>query len=247
MDQRLLSPLTVSRPMPTSHLLAAVREFTTTIVNPYDLQDLLHRLTDHASLVTSSHGAGIMLAGHDGLGFAAASDDDVITAEIAQDRIDDGPCHAAFEDDQLTVVDDLQGEHRWPEYRERALDVGLRSVIGVPMRAWGQTIGVLDIYRRTPDSWSQADIDAAEIMTSMGAGYILHSNQARAQHDLSDQLQTALASRDLIGQAKGLLMAQHRVDAEEAFGMLRSLSQQTNIKLRDVAAKLIETESAQAS
>lgn len=230
--------------MPSPHLLAAIREFTTTIVNPYDLQDLLHRLTDHATAITSAHGAGIMLAGNDGLGFAAASNDAVIGVEVTQDRIDDGPCHAAYETDQLSVVDDLQDEHRWPEYRRRARELGFRSVVGVPMRAWGQTIGVLDIYRRTAGPWSQDDIDAAEIMTAMGAGYVLHANQTRAQHDLADQLQTALESRDVIGQAKGLLMARHGVDAEEAFGMLRSLSQQANIKLRDVARKVVETESA---
>lgn len=230
--------------MSSPRLLGAVREFTTTIVNPYDLQDLLHRLTDHATAITSAHGAGIMLAGNDGLGFAAASNDAVIDVEVTQDRIDDGPCHAAYATDQLTVVDDLEAEDRWPEYRRRALELGFRSIAGVPMRAWGQTIGVLDIYRRPAGPWSQADIEAAEIMTAMGAGYVLHANQTRAQHDLADQLQTALESRDLIGQAKGLLMAQHRVDAEEAFGMLRSLSQQTNTKLRDVAGKLVVTEGA---
>lgn len=230
--------------MPSPHLLAAIREFTTTIVNPYDLQDLLHRLTDHATAITSAHGAGIMLAGNDGLGFAAASDDAVIDVEVTQDRIDGGPCHEAYETDQLTVVDDLEAADRWPEYRRRALELGFRSILGVPMRAWGQTIGVLDIYRRTAGPWSQSDLDAAEIMTAMGAGYILHANQTRAQHDLADQLQTALESRDVIGQAKGLLMARHGVDAEEAFGMLRSLSQQANTKLRDVARTLIEAESA---
>ncbi|MFA9445555.1 ANTAR domain-containing protein [Egicoccus sp. AB-alg6-2] len=232
--------------MTSSHLLAAVREFTTTILNPYDLPDLLHRLTDHATMVTGAQGCGIMLAGNDGLGFAAASDDGVVDVEVTQDRIDDGPCHAAYERDQTMAIGDLEAEDRWPEYRQRALESGFRAVLGIPMRAWGQTIGVLDIYRRAPGPWSDTDRDAAEIMTAMGAGYILHANQMRAQHELADQLQTALTSRDIIGQAKGLLMARHRVDADEAFDMLRSTSQRGNMKLREVAAKVIEAENARA-
>ena len=226
--------------VPPSRLLEAVREFTTTILNPYDLQDLLHRLIDHATVVTGAQGAGIMLAGRKGLGFAAASNDRVIEVEVTQDRVDSGPCHAAFETDRRVVVEDLGAEYRWPEYRGRALELGLWSVIGVPMRAWGQTIGVLDLYRESSGVWSEDDLDAAEIMTSMGAGYILHANQMSAQHELADHLQIALESRDTIGQAKGILMTRLGVDADEAFAVLRARSQETNRKLRDVAALVVE-------
>lgn len=228
--------------MPSSPLLVAVREFTTTILNPYDLQELLHRLTQHASAVTGSYGAGIMLSGQHGLGFAAASNDLIIDVEAIQDRVDSGPCHAAFGSNEVVAVDDLRSEHRWPEYRQRALELGFESVVGFPMRAWGQTFGVLDLYRRQATSWTDADLDAGEIMTSMGAGYILHANQLQAQHNLAEQLQTALESRDTIGQAKGVLMARHGIDAAAAIDMLRSTSQRTNVKLRDVAAELLETE-----
>lgn len=107
------------------------------------------------------------------------------------------------------------------------------------MHAYGETIGVLNLYRRDPGPWSEADVEAAEIVTAMGAGYVLHANHLRAQHDLADQLETAIASRDLIGQAKGLLIARHGIDAGEAFAMLRAESQTSNLKLRDVAAKLL--------
>jgi GAF domain-containing protein len=225
-------------------LVLAVREFTSTLLNPFDLQELLHRLTEHAIALTGGQGAGIMLAGREGgqLGFAAASDERVLEVELRQGRISAGPCHEAFVANRLTAIADLHELDTWPEYRDQALALDLRAVLAVPMHAWGQTIGVLDIYREDPGPWSPADIEAAEILTAMGAGYVLHANQIQAQHELAEQLQTALTSRDLIGQAKGILMAHHKIDADEAFAMLRKASQDTNCKLREVARQLVEAE-----
>jgi GAF domain-containing protein len=230
--------------MPAPRLLEAIREFTTAILNPYDLQDLLHRLLDHTLVVTGAQGAGIMLSSDQGLGFASATADDVVEIEVTQDRVESGPCHEAFFSNEIVLVDDLEREGRWPEYRQRALQLGFRAVVGIPLDAWGQTIGVLDLYRHAAGPLSEAEVDAAVIMAAMGAGYILHAHQTVAQHDLAAQLQSAVDSRDTIGQAKGMLMARHRVDADQAFGMLRSLSQQTNRKLRDVARQLVESDAA---
>jgi GAF domain-containing protein len=227
---------------PSSALLGALREFTAVILNPYDLHELLHRLLEHATTVTDSDGAGILLAGEDGLGFASASDDRVVQLEILQDRIETGACHEAFTTNQLVLVADLAATDRWPPYRRRALELGFRSVIGVPLNACGQTIGVLNIYRHAPGSWSPSHIEAAEILASMGAGYVLHATEIRAQHDLAEQLQTALASRDTIGQAKGILMARHNLDADQAFDTLRKLSQRENLELRDVANQIVATD-----
>jgi GAF domain-containing protein len=224
-------------------LMDAIREFTTTILNPYDLQELLHRLTGHATAVTCSDGAGILLAdGSGGLAFAAASQDRITQLETFQGRIETGPCHEAYSGNQLIVIDDLATTDRWPPYTARALELGLRSAIAVPMNAWGQTIGVVNIYRETAGPWTDTDVDAAETLTAMGTGYILHGNQLRAQHTLTEQLQNALISRDEIGQAKGMLMLRHGLDADEAFEMLRALSQSGNSKLRDVASGVIRSE-----
>jgi GAF domain-containing protein len=235
--------------MPSARLRAAIHEFTSTIVNPYDLQELLHRLTDHAAALTGAQGAGIMLAGRrEGrLGFAAASDERVVEMELVQDRIAAGPCYEAFVTNELGVVDDLEPAGRWPEYEQRAAQLGFRAVLAVPMNAWGQTIGVINIYRERSGPWSPDDIEAAEIVTAMGAGYVLHADQMRSQHQLAEQLQTALESRDVIGQAKGILIARRGMDANTAFEQLRERSQERNVKLRDVAVEVVAAERASAS
>lgn len=230
--------------MSSPRLQAAILEFTSTVLNPYDLHDLLRRVTDHAAALTDAQGAGIMLAERSGglLGFAAASSDRVVEIEITQDRTETGPCHDAFVANRLRVVEDLDDVDQWPEYEQRALQLGFRSVLGVPMTAWGETIGVVDIYREAPGPWSDDDIEAAVIVTAIGAGYLLHADQIHAQHELTGQLQSALERRDLIGQAKGILMARHGVDAEAALEQLHTAARDANVNLLDVAQELVGVE-----
>ena len=221
-------------------LVDAVREFTTSIRSPYDAQELLHRLTEHAMTVTRSEGAGIMLAEPPrGLAFAAASHQRVTEIELLQDRVESGACHEAFTTERVVIAEDLEQEVAWPEYARRAVELGFRSVLGVPMHTSGRTIGVMNVYRERPGPWSPTDVESAEILVAMGAAYILHADELRAQHTLAEQLHEALASRDVIGQAKGILMARHQIDADAAFDLLRKRSQAANRKLREVADDLL--------
>jgi GAF domain-containing protein len=221
-----------------------LREFTGAILNPYDLDELLHRLTQYTLDLLDASGCGIMLSDAEGkLAFAAASDEGVVRVELHQERVSEGACHDAFKRNELVIIEDIRtGGNEWPGYRDRVLDAGLHAVLGVPMNAVGRTIGVVNVYRQVPGPWSDADVEAAQILTAVGAGYVVHANDLRAQHDLTDNLQAAIASRDLIGQAKGIIMEREDVDAEHAFTLLRTLSQRENRKLRDIAQMVIDGE-----
>jgi GAF domain-containing protein len=222
-------------------LLEVLRDFTTDIVNPYDLTELLYRVTRDAVTVLEAAGAGIMLEDDDGkLSFAAASHELVMEVEQVQAHIGDGACHEAYVEREVVVVEDLREEDRWPEYVRRVTGKGLHAVLGVPMTAFGHTIGVINIYRGRPSAWSKEDIDGAEILAAVGAGYIVNASRMRAQHELQEQLHTAIESRDVIGQAKGVLMAREGVSADDAFQMLRSISQSNNLKLREVARRVVD-------
>lgn len=219
----------------------AVREFTRTVLNPFDLDALLQRVTEKATSALEATGTGIMLEGDDGeLGFAAASNDLVRDVELVQDRAGVGPCVEAFATNEIVVVEDLRTDGRWQDYRERATRLGLRSVVGVPLNAWGQTIGVLNVYRGEPTAWSVTDLEACELLAAMAAGYILNASQMQAQHELSEHLQAALASRGIIERAKGIIMGREGVEAATAFETLRQASMKRNEKLRDVARRIVE-------
>jgi GAF domain-containing protein len=222
-------------------LVDAVRDFTYSIVNPYDLEAVLDRLTDQAATVLVAAGVGIMLEDRDGhLRFAAASNETITQAERHQGHLREGVCYEAFRTQQTVAVPDLRATRRWPAYRARVMELGLQAVLGAPMNAHGQTIGVLNVYRDEASSWTGDDIDATEILAAMGAAYILHANQLRATRQLADQLQGALDSRVMIERAKGILMERTGVDAATAFETLRAASMQANRRLRDIATELVE-------
>ncbi len=221
-------------------LVGVIREFTGSIVNPFDLDELLHRLMGHATQVIDAAGAGVMLAGEQGdLEFVAASEQRVVEAEQHQAKLKSGACFEAYATNRIVTVDDLSTDRRWPDYAQRVASLGLCSVLGVPMNAFGQTIGVINFYREAPSHWSPEDVDTAEIITSMGAGYVLSANHLRAQHTLSEQLHAAIRSRDIIGQAKGVIMAREDVNADTAFQMLRQRSQDQKRRLRDLAQEIV--------
>ena len=221
-------------------LIDAVREFTRTILNPYDLDDLLDRLVDRVTEALRAAGAGIMLESRAGaLQFAAASGASVREVELVQDHAGTGACHEAFVTNQIVVVGDLRSAGRWPGYTERAVSLGLLAVIGVPLHAWGRTIGVLNVYRNSAGEWTADDVEACEILAGLGAGYILNATQMQAQHELTENLQAALNSRGIIERAKGILMEREGVDADTAFKALRQASMDSNRKLREIAQDLV--------
>jgi GAF domain-containing protein len=218
-----------------------VRDVAGAMVGPSDLPELLHRLTEHASAMVGAVGAGILLRDRQGhLRFGAASEDRIMDVEHHQQLVEEGACWQAYTDDRVVVAEDLRHDERWPSYTARALEHGFVAVVGVPMRAYGRTIGVMNVYRETAGPWSDEACEAAEVLAALGAGYVAHAAQLRDQEDLTDQLQRAIDSRDLIGQAKGIVMAHRQVDAGQAFSLLRVGSQSRNVKLRDIAQAVID-------
>lgn len=222
-------------------LVKVLSEFTRTIVNPFDRDELLDRLIHHTLRVLHADAAGLMLADANGnLEFAAASGQRATKMEEVQEDSQAGVCYHAFTTNQVVIANDLDALERWPTYTERALELGFESVIGVPLNAFGQTIGVLNVYRDKAGAWTERDVEVCEVLAAMGASYILSASQLRAQHDLSDSLQRALSSRVVIEQAKGILMSTADVDADTAFEALRKQSRDNNRKLREIAQEIVD-------
>lgn len=222
-------------------LLDAVRTFTTAIVNPFDRDQLLIRLVDQVMAALDAQGAGIMLDDGQGrLGYAASSGERVGQVEQLQEEAKTGACYEAYMTGTVVAAADLEAETRWPEYVQRAASLGFRSVIGVPLQACGQTIGVLNVYREQAGKWRPDEVDACEILAALGAGYILNAAQMEAQHGLTEQLQVALESRAVIERAKGILMERESIDAATAFETLRQTSMDANRKLREIAELVVD-------
>ncbi len=224
-------------------LRAAFRDFTKAVIGPYDVDQMLHLLTGQVVEVLGVDGAGVSLAPTEGeaLMFVTATDDDIAAVEDAQVSLGEGPCQEAYLTGEQVAVSYLELEDRWPTYRQVSLEHGMRAVAGIPMPVADRRIGALNLYRLRPHTWDREELETAQLLADMASGYILNANHMVEQSRAEDNLTRALESRDVIGQAKGILMAQHQLTAEAAFEMLRRISQTRNLKLREVAAHVVET------
>ncbi|MEV0126181.1 GAF and ANTAR domain-containing protein [Streptomyces sp. NPDC050703] len=182
----------------------------------------------------------ITLAARGRLRTAAASDELVRRADQEQYDRGEGPCLEALRTGEIHAVGDMRGSVRFPVFAERALLIGLRSSLALPLTPPGRCgTGVMNLYADEPDSFSGSVRDQAAVFAGHAAGALGVAHKIAEQTRFSEDLQTALASRTRIDQAIGILMAQRRCTAPRAFEILARASQNRNKKVRDLAALLI--------
>ena len=145
----------------------------------------------------------------------------------------EGPCLTAAWEEKTIHVADLETDDRFPLYRRDALErTPIRSVMAFQMFIAGETMGALNVYAEQPNAFGQVSKD-------MGLIFSAHSSVAWNAARRDEQFKRALASRDVIGQAKGMIMERYGVDAVQAFDVLRKLSQDANVPLVRVATELV--------
>jgi GAF domain-containing protein len=154
-----------------------------------------------------------------------------------------GPCLHAARTGEVTEIPDTRADGRWPDYTPRAVERGNLSSLSIPLAIDQdeQVTGALNIYARRADAFDEASRSVATRVgpyAAVAAGNLYAYQSAR---DMADNLQTALESRAVIDQAKGILMERHKLTADQAFQLLARVSMTTNRKLRDIADDLVRT------
>ena len=166
-----------------------------------------------------------------------SSDPRAIPLGRAQQDTGEGPCLTAALEEQIVVTQDLREDPRWPRFAQQALDQGVVSVLSYQLflnRSDGDRFGALNLYGTTPNAYDDESIELGEVFAAQ-------CSAALAAAIEQDGARSALQSRDLIGQAKGILMERHRLNASQAFQLLQKVSQEHNIKLRDLADHVTTT------
>lgn len=164
----------------------------------------------------------------------AATSDVMFEVDRLQIEHAEGPCVEAAVDELIVRTDDFEDEPRWPDYSADVLKLGLRSALSFKLYTSQRNAGALNIFSFEPAAFGPEDEGVGSVLAAHAAAAILASREG-------EQLQSALSSRDLIGQAKGIVMERYNVDAVRAFELLRKLSQTENVKLVDIAKRVIET------
>ena len=201
-----------------------------------DVQQTLQRIVDLAveTLDGCDH-AGVTFVRGKRFSTPASSSDVPPKVDAIQYETGEGPCLDAIREHEVFRTGDLGRETRWPRFSARAQrETGVTSMLSFRLFVDGDTLGALNLYSKSADAFD----DEAQIYGSIFAAHAAVALSS-ALHD--EQMEEALQSRDLIGQAKGILMAREGVDADQAFDMLRRASQRVNKKLRDVAREITES------
>ncbi len=211
-------------------------EMADTLVDDYDV-DLLTGLANRCVTLLDVSAAGVMLVSPQGsLGLVASSSEAMRLLELFELQAQEGPCLDAFRDGQPVEYENLQaGTGRWPSFSTAALEAGFRSAVALPLRLRDATLGALNLLSVRQTLMVEADIIVARAFADLASVSIVQHRTATEAQRLNEQLSSALTSRVVIEQAKGVIAERSKVDMGRAFEMLRSAARSSQRPLSEVA------------
>ena len=214
-----------------------------TLVDEYDVIDLLDRLTGFCVQLLPADAAGIVLGdARRELRAVAASDDAARVMELLQLQSDEGPCLDCFQSAAPVSAADLtEAVDRWPSFVAAVAERGdFRSVHALPLRLRGRAIGALNLFGGKPGPLPELDLALGQALADVATIGILQERAIRRGEVLNEQVQGALNSRVIIEQAKGVLAQYGGLAPSVAFDRLRSHARSRNLKLADLARRIVD-------
>jgi GAF domain-containing protein len=184
------------------------------------------------TMLTSGKGGGTTVVRTDGL---------AQRVDEYQYRQDSGPCLDAARTNVTVEVVSMTGEERWGPYPSEAIRHGVHSSLSIPLAVRGEAIGALNLYSGTDRAYTDAAREVGRLFGAQAAVAVANAQVYDASRRRAEQMQEAMRSRAVIEQAKGILMAERGCDEATAFDLLRAASQRQNVKLRDVAQRLVDS------
>lgn len=171
---------------------------------------------------------------------AAQTGERAATLDQSQYAADSGPCLDAAIHQSVNVVTDMTTETRWPEFAADAVSAGVLSSLSVGLLLHDDVTGALNIYSESVGAFNGDAVERAQAFASYAGVTLTNASLYAAAATLAEQMTQAMASRAVIEQAKGILVAQRQVSPDEAFSILSSASQAANRKLRDIAQAMVD-------
>ncbi|BBY03671.1 hypothetical protein MSEO_41700 [Mycobacterium seoulense] len=235
-DRGESDPMQSADPTSSHQLAVRMAELARGIAAPRSLGDVLADVTTAAvELIPGADFAGVLLVKRGGE-FESVADTDSLVARLDQLQHDfgEGPCAQAALAETIVRSDDMRDESRWPRYAPAAVQHGVLSSLSFKLYTADRTAGALNLFGLRTGAWDAEAETTGSVLAAHAAAAIL-----AARH--GEQLQSALSTRDRIGQAKGIIMERYGVDELRAFDLLRMLSQESQVKLVDIAQRVVDT------
>jgi transcriptional regulator with GAF, ATPase, and Fis domain len=226
-DHELLSH---DEPVPST-----IAELASALARGAGIEEVLTKLTlASLALVPSADYAKISTIDNRGLFSVAATSKLTTSLDSAQQAARQGPCLEAITARNIIRCDDLATDVRWPRFARHATTIGVRSVLSCPIDIPGDTSATLSLFGVRAEAFGAQSETVGAMLANHAAIVLVHDKHER-------QFRAALATRDVIGQAKGIVMARFGVDATRAFAMLVAISRDTNTPVRELAARLADS------
>jgi GAF domain-containing protein len=192
-------------------------------------------------------GAGLSLVEHEKVTTASATDKNVEDVDYEQYRTGEGPCLEAIRKGKSFIVESMAEDERWPQFAPRAASKGILSSLSLPLQVNDKTLGALNLYSRKLYGFDADDEKTASLFAAEASVALANAHAFDRVRAVASQLEEGLKSSRVIGLAMGILVEREHCSEEEAFDMLRVISQNANIKLRDVAQQLVDAATAQSN
>ncbi len=225
-----------------SEVVTALMDMADTLVDDYDIVDMLTGLANRCVSLLEVSAAGVMLAAPAGdLNLVASSSEAMRLLELFELQAEEGPCLDAFRTGEPVGQEELEaGMGRWPSFSVAALRAGFQSALALPLRLRKVTLGALNLLRSTREPMAEMDLVIARAFADLAALSIVQHRASVDAQRLNEQLSATLTSRIVIEQAKGVISERAGVDLTEAFSRLRAFARYSNLRLTDVAQSAVD-------
>lgn len=239
-------PVRPRAPDPEPGNAGRIAELQRLLVETEGVEEFLHGLAVLAAgLLPGGLSCGMALEAEGRHMTAACSDEVASQVDEVQYLLEDGPCPEALRHRQVVGLEDTAAPGTWPGFASQAAAYGIRSCLSLPLTAAGRVIGALNLYSTVPHAFGAAEREQAVEFAQHAAGALAVASRLAAYTALTCQLRASLATRAVIDQALGVIMARWGCNQAAAFGLLRAESQQRNIKLRDLAREIVTAASGE--
>jgi GAF domain-containing protein len=227
-------------PAPSVDLGTALTQMAGLVLSRETVDTALELVTTLAATATAGTlGAAVTVVDEHGKRSRAASNAAVEQADALQYELDEGPCLTAWRTRQLVRIDDTTTDGRWPRWNDAVNPLGVRSVISAPLLMGEESIGAMKVYCERPLNYGPHDEHVMRLLAGQAAILLANSQSLQTARRLSRQLTEALATRDAIARATGVLLAQGATDEQEAFATLAAAARRADRPVQDVARALV--------
>ncbi|MEV6767238.1 GAF and ANTAR domain-containing protein [Nocardia sp. NPDC051030] len=223
-------------------LTAALMRLVDTLVLEYDPVELTQDLVDASVELLAADAAGLLLADGGGtLQVFASTSEETRLLELLQIQSAAGPCLQAYATGEQVLVSDIDASaQRWPAFAEYAGRQGFRSMCALPMRLHSERIGALNLFTTATGAFSAEDLRIAQALADFATIGILHARLLADSLTVNEQLDTALNTRVIIEQAKGMLAERAGLDMDTAYRKLREYARTNSLRLSELAHAVVD-------